>query len=413
MMNKKFGAVIVAAGNSSRMGGERTKVLEPLGGKPLLRWSLEALEHSPEVGEIVVVCRDGDKPEMAAAAAGLSLPVAFVTGGRSRQESVRLGVEALGTTWGYILIHDGARPLVTPEVIGRVCHDALEYGAATAAVPSKDTCKLGEDFVEETPPREKLFAVQTPQAFRKELYLTALRRAEKRGETYTDDCQLLESAGEKVRLTRGDYRNIKLTTPEDMAILRAFAENQRGDEFAENQASDKFAENQRGDKQKMRIGYGYDVHRLAENRKLILGGVEIPFELGLLGHSDADVLTHAVADALLGAAALGDIGKLFPDTDPRFEGADSLKLLRKVCELLTEHGYAIGNVDCTLIAQRPKIAPYIIEMRQKLASACGVDVDKISVKATTEEGLGFTGTGQGMAASAVALLEEKQALCRG
>ena len=389
-MSKKFGAVVVAAGNSSRMGTGRSKVLENLGGKPLLRWSLEALEHSPLIGEIAVVCRAEDREEMAKAAAGISLPVSFVTGGKTRQESVFLGMSALQPEWEYVLIHDGARPLVTPEVIGRVCDDALKYGAATAAVPSKDTCKIGKDFVEETPPREKLFAVQTPQAFRKDLYLSALRRAEGKEEIYTDDCQLVESAGERVRLTMGDYRNIKLTTPEDMAILRAFAEDR-----CERGVS------------KMRIGYGYDVHRLTENRKLILGGVELPFELGLLGHSDADVLTHAVADALLGAAALGDIGKLFPDTDPRFEGADSLKLLSEVCGLLTEHGYAIGNVDCTLIAQRPKIAPYIGEMREKLAAACGVEAEKISVKATTEEGLGFTGTGQGMAASAVALLEEK------
>ncbi len=157
----------------------------------------------------------------------------------------------------------------------------------------------------------------------------------------------------------------------------------------------------------MRIGYGYDVHRLTEGRKLILGGVEIPFEKGLLGHSDADVLTHAAADALLGAAALGDIGKLFPDTDPRYEGADSLKLLSEVCKLLSEKGYAIGNLDCTLIAQRPKIAPYIEKMRENLARACGVEVDQISVKATTEEGLGFTGAGEGMAASATALLNTR------
>lgn len=390
MMEKRFGAVIVAAGKSTRMGTERSKVLENLGGKPVLRWSLEALEQSPQIGEIVVVCRDEDKPEMEQAAAGISLPVSFVTGGKTRQESVFFGTSALRPTWEYVLIHDGARPMVTPELIDRVCEDALKYGAATAAVPSKDTCKIGQDFVEETPPREKLFAVQTPQAFRRELYLSALRLAEEKGENYTDDCQLMEGAGEKVRLTMGDYRNVKLTTPEDLIVLRAFAES--GCE--------------RGVK-RMRIGYGYDVHRLVENRKLILGGVEIPFELGLLGHSDADVLTHAVADALLGAAALGDIGKLFPDTDPRFEGADSLKLLGEVCRLLGEHGYAIGNVDCTLIAQRPKIAPYITEMRRNLAAACGVGADKISVKATTEEGLGFTGTGQGMAASAVALLEER------
>lgn len=157
----------------------------------------------------------------------------------------------------------------------------------------------------------------------------------------------------------------------------------------------------------MRIGHGYDVHRLVEGRKLILGGVEIPYERGLLGHSDADVLAHAVMDALLGAAALGDIGKLFPDSDPAYAGADSLVLLKRVAEVLSENGYQIGNVDATVLAQRPKLAPHIPLMREKLAAAMGVDPGRVSVKATTEEGLGFTGTGEGMAAHAVALIEEK------
>ena len=156
----------------------------------------------------------------------------------------------------------------------------------------------------------------------------------------------------------------------------------------------------------MRIGHGYDVHRLVEGRKLILGGVEIPFEKGLLGHSDADVLAHAVMDALLGAAALGDIGKLFPDSDPAYSGADSLVLLRRVAEVLAEHGYGIGYVDATVLAQRPKLAPYIPEMRERLAAAMGVGPGQVSVKATTEEGLGFTGTGEGIAAHAVALIGE-------
>lgn len=157
----------------------------------------------------------------------------------------------------------------------------------------------------------------------------------------------------------------------------------------------------------LRIGHGYDVHRLVEGRKLILGGVELPYEKGLLGHSDADVLTHAVMDALLGAAALGDIGQLFPDSDPAYEGADSLFLLGKVAELLCQKGYAIGNIDATVLAQRPKLAPHIPLMRAKLAAACGLDVGQISVKATTEEGLGFTGSGEGIAAHAVCLLEER------
>ena len=156
----------------------------------------------------------------------------------------------------------------------------------------------------------------------------------------------------------------------------------------------------------MRVGYGYDVHRLVSGRRLVLGGVEIPFEMGLLGHSDADVLTHAVCDALLGAAALGDIGRLFPDTDPRYSGADSLGLLEEVCALLASQGFSISNIDATLIAQQPKVAPYVPEMREKLAAACSLSLQQVSVKATTEEGLGFTGSGEGMAASAVCCLQE-------
>lgn len=385
-MNRDFGAVIVAAGNSSRMGGGHSKTLAELCGTPVVRYSLERFAECPMVAEIAVVCREQDMDEMRRCAEGLALPVSVVTGGKERQDSVRRGVEALSAGTEYIVIHDGARPMVTAEVIERVCTDALKYGAATAAVPAKDTFKLGDGFVEETPPRERLFAVQTPQAFKKDMYLYAVGRAEDCGKTYTDDCQLVESVGGRVRLSDGDYRNIKITTPEDMLTARAFIGEKK-------------------ERKQMRVGYGYDVHRLVEGRELILGGVKIPFEKGLLGHSDADVLTHAIADALLGAAALGDIGKLFPNNDPRYKGADSLKLLEQVCCVLRARGHEIGNIDCTLNAQRPKIAPYIAQMRENLASACGVDTDRISVKATTEEGLGFTGSGEGMSAAAVCLLE--------
>lgn len=384
-MEQKFGAVIVAAGNSTRMGNGRSKVLENLGGKPVLAYSLETLDRCSLIAEICVVCRKQDEDAAKAAARGIKTPVCFAPGGAERQDSVLSGVNALSPDCAYLLIHDGARPLVTLETVEAVCRDALRYGAATAAVKSKDTCKLMDDngFVESTPPREKLVAVQTPQAFEREMYLYAARRASDGGRRYTDDCQLIESAGGKVKLTESNYRNIKLTTPEDFLTVRGF-----------------LGERER----QMRVGYGYDVHRLAEGRKLILGGVGIPFEQGLLGHSDADALTHAIADALLGAAALGDIGKLFPDTDPRFEGANSLMLLTEVCRLVREQGYTIENIDATLIAQRPKIAPYIEMMRENLAAACEIEKGRVSVKATTEEGLGFTGSGQGMAASAVCLI---------
>ena len=388
MEQAKFGAVLLAAGSSTRMGGSRSKVLEELGGRPALCRSLEVLDRCPLIGEICLVCREQDRADMLPLTSGLNTPVRVVPGGAQRQDSVEQGVEALTGPWEYVAIHDGARPLVTEEVLAAVCRDAMAHGAATAAVPSKDTCKLadGAGFVAATPARDRLWAVQTPQAFSLALYREALGKARAAGQSYTDDCQLIEAAGGSVKLTMGDYRNIKLTTPEDLLAARAYLGGEGG-------------------KKTVRIGYGYDVHRLVEGRKLILAGVDVPFEKGLLGHSDADVIAHAVADALLGAAALGDIGHLFPDTDPRYDGADSLKLLAEVCRLLREKGFSIGNIDATLLAQRPKIAPHISRMRENLAAACGIAADQVSVKATTEERLGFTGREEGMAASAVCLLE--------
>ena len=388
MEQAKFGAVLLAAGNSTRMGGSRSKVLEELGGRPALCRSLEVLDRCPLIGEICLVCREQDRADMLPLTSGLNTPVRVVPGGAQRQDSVEQGVEALTGPWEYVAIHDGARPLVTEEVLAAVCRDAMAHGAATAAVPSKDTCKLADEagFVAATPARDRLWAVQTPQAFSLALYREALGKARAAGQSYTDDCQLIEAAGGSVKLTMGDYRNIKLTTPEDLLAARAYLGGEGG-------------------KKTVRIGYGYDVHRLVEGRNLILAGVEVPFEKGLLGHSDADVIAHAVADALLGAAALGDIGHLFPDTDPRYAGADSLKLLAEVCRLLREKGFSIGNIDATLLAQRPKIAPHISRMRENLAAACGIAADQVSVKATTEERLGFTGREEGMAASAVCLLE--------
>lgn len=379
-----FGAVIVAAGNSTRMGGKRTKVLELLNGKPVLAYSLRAFEACPEVGEIVVVCREEDRPELEPLLKSVTKPVCLVNGGAQRQDSVLAGVKALRGR-DYVLIHDGARPMATPELIQRVCADVLREGAAAAAVNVKDTCKVGDEsgFVQSTPSRETLFAVQTPQGFELDLYLYAAEKASQTGKSYTDDCQLVEATGGRVYLSQGDYRNIKITTPEDLLSARAFMRGERT----------------------MRIGNGYDVHRLVENRRLILGGVHIPFEKGLLGHSDADVLCHAISDALLGAAALGDIGKLFPDNNPAYAGANSLLLLSQVCEKLAEHGFSICNIDATIMAQRPKLAPYREEMRKNIATACGISLERVSVKATTEEGLGFTGEGLGISSSAVCLLE--------
>ena len=243
----------------------------------------------------------------------------------------------------------------------------------------KDTVKVAADgFVVETPAREKLYAVQTPQCFRTALYRQVL--AQVCCDAVTDDCSAFELAGLPVRLTQGDYANYKITTREDLPAPEKNGGNG------------------------MRIGHGYDVHRLVEGRALVLGGVTVPYEKGLLGHSDADVLTHAVMDALLGAAALGDIGKLFPDTDPAYKGADSIALLQEVGRVLARAGWAAGNIDATLLCQAPKLAPHIPAMRENLAAALGIPAEDVSVKATTEEKLGFTGSGEGIAAHSVCLL---------
>lgn len=368
-------AILVAAGSSRRMGFDKLSHRLP-GGLTVLQTSLRAFENHPRVTELVLVA-GANLEDCRQLAASCGKPCTAVSGGATRAESVRAG---LATANGEIVaIHDAARPFVSEEVITATIEAAEKNGAAAPAVPVKDTVKVaGKDGrVLNTPDRDTLFAVQTPQCFRRELYCQALAAVSgDKADLVTDDCSLFELAGLPVVLTAGDYANLKITTKEDL----------KGETS-------------------MRIGHGYDVHRLVEDRRLILGGVDIPYEKGLLGHSDADVLLHAISDALLGAAALGDIGKHFPDTDPRYKGADSLRLLQEVGRLIGEAGYTVGNIDATVLCQAPKLAPHIQTMRANIAGALGVDVDRISVKATTEEHLGFTGQGQGIAAHAVALLE--------
>ena len=386
-VNKTVSAVLVAAGSSTRMGFDKLRF--DLGGESVLRRSVRAFEECPLVSEIVLVA--GNNADwLRAETADCTKTVRIVRGGATRAESARNGV--LAAKGELVAVHDAARPFVSRTVIEAALHEAAEWGAAAPAVPVKDTVKLagagnGKEtpencLVEATPDRNCLYAVQTPQCFDRQAYLAALDELPpEQFLRLTDDCSLFEQTGRTVRLTRGDYSNLKITTREDLP-----------------RPADK------GVKQ-MRVGHGYDVHRLVEGRKLILGGVEIPFEKGLLGHSDADVLAHAVMDAVLGAAALGDIGKHFPDTDLAYAGADSLALARAVAELLKKEGWRVENIDATLLCQRPKLAPHIPAMRENLAAAFGVEAGAVSVKATTEEHLGFTGEGLGIAAHAVALIE--------
>lgn len=367
-------AIIVAAGASRRMGFDKLSYSLP-GGQTVLLRSVHTFDSHPLVTQLVLVA-GANEEACRAAAADCVKPTVVVHGGATRAASVRAGLAV--AQGAYVAIHDAARPFVSSTVIDGALAGAFRYGAAAPAVPVKDTIKIAaaDGTVQATPDRATLYAVQTPQCFRRDLYLQALDGVHGPAlDSVTDDCSLFELAGLPVHLTAGAYENLKITTQEDL----------------------------KGEKQ-MRVGHGYDVHQLAEDRKLILGGVTIPNEKGLLGHSDADVLVHAVMDALLGAAALGDIGQHFPDRDPQYKGADSLELLRHVSKLLREAGYAVGNIDATILCQAPKLAPHIPAMRTNIAAALEIDRNQVSVKATTEEHLGFTGAGQGIAAHAIALL---------
>lgn len=395
-MDWRCSAIVVAAGSSTRMAlGNRNKVFLPLLGVPAIVWTLRAFERAELVGEIVVVCRQEDMEQLRGWTREYSLQkvAAIVSGGTTRQQSVAAGIAAAYPDTDYFAIHDGARPLVSPEGVDNVIRDAMLYQASTLATPVKDTIKVAarNGMIHYTPDRATLWSVQTPQVFGREPYLRAMELARSEAGDYTDDCQLLEHIGVKVHLCMGEYTNLKLTTQDDVLAAEAILKS-RGEPVPREGASS------------MRIGHGYDVHRLTEGRRLILGGVDIPWEKGLLGHSDADVLAHAISDSLLGAACLGDIGGMFPDTDPAFEGADSLKLLQRVCEAVRKAGYEIENIDATVLAQAPKLKPHILLMRENLASACEISVERVSVKATTEEGLGFTGEKLGIAAHSVCCL---------
>ena len=385
-------AVIVAAGSATRMQGT-DKIMAELGGEPVIRRTIRAFEENPFISEIVIVTREDLLTPIAQLCedAAFTKTRAILLGGATRLESVRAGVDNLSQKAKLVAVHDGARPLVSQKLITEAVLGAARYGAAAPAIPVKDTVKRAQSgFVTQTPPRDELFAVQTPQTFDVDLLRAALQDAAEKNAAITDDCSAVERLGMRVYLTKGEERNLKITTPPDLKLAESFLQRIPGGE------------------ETMRIGHGYDVHRLTAGRKLILGGVEIPFEKGLDGHSDADVLVHAIMDALLGAAALGDIGKLFPDNDPAYAGISSLLLLEKVAQRLGESGFAVGNVDATVLAQRPKLAPYIPQMREKIAGTLGISADRVSVKATTEEGLGFTGSGEGIAAHAVCLLSEKE-----
>ncbi len=388
-------AILVAGGIGNRFGGDLPKQFLPLGGKRVLDHSLDLFRSLAYLKGVVMVLPDAflsqEKVRIGEQNAG---EFRFAAGGLTRQQSVVSGLAAVASSAEWVLVHDVARPLVSPEIVRRTLEGARETGAAVCAIPVADTLKRSEDrrFVSKTVSREKLFSIQTPQAFSKKILDEALRWAETKGLDTTDEAGLVEQMGHRVKLVEGSMLNFKITRTQDLELAEGFLAHK-------SLSSDTSGE--------MRIGQGYDVHAFAEGRPLVLGGITIPFEKGLAGHSDADALLHAIGDALLGAIAAGDLGQHFPDTDPRYRGISSLKLLGAIQELVAQKGFAIINVDATLVCQRPKLAPYIGGMRENISVALSIPVERVSVKATTEEGLGFTGTMQGLAAKAIVLLKSQ------
>ncbi|MGQ0572206.1 MAG: 2-C-methyl-D-erythritol 4-phosphate cytidylyltransferase [Armatimonadota bacterium] len=377
----QVGAIVVAAGDSIRLPGDVPKPFLNLGRQWILERTLSAFEQTRAIDQVAVVV-SADRVDSTRQRLGGKV-AAVVTGGRERRDSVAAGLEVLPEA-EWIVVHDGVRPFVTQILIDRVLDAARLRGASTAGLPVTDTLKEVErDQVRRTLDRSGLYLVQTPQAFQGRLLREAHRRVP-RSVAVTDDAQLVEHLGGEVTMVPGDPANMKITTPADLELARRHIGDGHGAD--------------------LRVGTGYDVHRLVPDRALVLGGVTIPSPRGLEGHSDADALTHAIVDALLGAAGLRDIGRHFPPDDPAYRNADSLSLLQMVAGRLRTAGWTVVNVDAVVLAEAPRLAPFADTMRERLAAALGLDPGQVGIKATTGKGLGPVGRGDGIAAQAVTLL---------
>ncbi|MXY25372.1 MAG: 2-C-methyl-D-erythritol 2,4-cyclodiphosphate synthase [Acidobacteria bacterium] len=391
----RVAAVIAAGGRGRRSGGGVPKQFRRAGGRTLLEHGVAPFDRHDRVAELIVVlpadAAQSPPPGLAACAS----PVRVVAGGARRQDSVAAGVDAVGEGADIVLVHDAARPFCSAALIDRVIDAAAETGAAVPALRATDTVKEAAGMadpamaaagaadpvmVAATLPRDRIWLAQTPQGFRLDVLREAVALGRK-GVEATDEALLAERAGHPVRLVEGDPANVKVTTAADVDEAMARLGTGGG---------------------AVRIGFGYDSHRTEAGRPLILGGIEIPHDVGLAGHSDADGVCHAVTDALLGAAAAGDIGRHFPDTDPRWKGASSIELLRGAVAIVRAHGFAPGNVDVVVIAQRPKLGPHVEAMRERLSDPLGIPPGAISIKAKTAEGMDAVGRGEGIVVHAVA-----------
>lgn len=405
-------AIIPAAGRARRFGGSKNKIWARIAGRSVLEWTLTAFQAHPEIASIVLVAGEEEIERVRSISANFSKVAAVVIGGATRTESVRNGLEAVPEGTRIVLVHDAARPLVTAEVITGIVEATDRVGGAVPGFPLSDTVKRAdsEGIVRATVPRSAeidgvtlsgLTAVQTPQGAQAHLLREAYARYDFAGPEPTDEAALLEFLGASVAVVPGDPTNIKITRPEDVLLAEKLIAARHGISTAAPAPENSFPE--------YRTGLGYDVHAFSApeaGRKLFLGGVEIPHDRGLEGHSDADVLLHAVCDALLGAASLGDIGILFPNTDDAFKNIASLKLLSVCGERVTEAGWTIVNIDATVLAEAPKLMPYREAMMRAIGERLSLDPGRVSIKATTSEQMGFVGRREGIASWAVASIRK-------
>ncbi len=373
-------ALVVAAGRGSRFGGERPKQYLPLAGQPVLRHAVAALAAHPRIAGVQVMIRPEDRALFDDAVAGLEV-LPPVAGGLTRQDSVRFGLEALARYRPQaVLIHDGARPFPSAALIDRIIDGVGLAPAVIPCLPLRDTIKHAEDgMIRTTVDRSNLWRAQTPQGFNFAAILAAHRAA--KGQELTDDSAVAEAAGLMPLLVDGDENNLKITTADDLAAAERLLAARLGD---------------------VRVGQGFDVHAFGPGDRIVICGVEIPHGAGLVGHSDADVGLHSLTDAVLGAIGAGDIGQHFPPSDPQWRGAASDQFLRHAADLVHGRGGIVAAVDVTIICERPRIGPHRAAMVERVAAILGIAADRVSIKATTTDRLGFTGRGEGVAAQAVA-----------
>ncbi len=387
-------AIIVAGGRGTRVGGDVPKQLRMVGGRTLLEHALVPFDRCSLIDNLIVVLPDRFSGVTELNWRGIETPVQVCSGGERRQDSVAAGVDAVPDDVDVVLVHDAARPFCSTRLIVKVVESAVEHNAVVPALPAVDTVKaVGKEgatlIVRETFPRELIYLAQTPQGFRTDVIKNAVKLG-RTGVDATDEAALVEKTGVLVRLVDGETENFKVTTSDDFLRATARIMASQGREGA-----------------LMRVGLGYDLHRTVVGRRLVLGGVDIPHDRGLEGHSDADVVCHALIDAILGAAGAGDIGRHFPNSDPRWKDISSIELLRTAVKVIEDRGFSVWNVDIVVIAEAPRISSHVPAIIDQLSEVLQIDAGSISVKGKTAEAMDAIGRGDAIAAHAVASLIPK------